>query len=53
MIFFSVITLDCDVFETTILDERRFASLSDARAYAEMQADVVIIVKMQVPEIIN
>lgn len=53
MTFFSVITLDCDVFETTISDERHFASFNIALAYAEIQAGIVIIVKMHVPEIVN
>lgn len=39
--FIKVVLLRCDVFETTIADERNFNSYAEAKAYADLHSDLV------------
>lgn len=39
--FIKVVLLRCDVFETTIADERNFNSYAEAKAYADLHTDLI------------
>ena len=39
--FIKVVLLKCDVFETTIADERNFNSYAEAKAFADLHSDLV------------
>lgn len=47
-VFYKVVTLSIDVFESTIIDERHFCTRSEAEVYANSfsGSTVAIIVKM-------
>lgn len=46
--FIKVVLLRCDVFETTIADERNFNSYAEAKAYADLHNDMVpVIIELQ------
>lgn len=42
--FIKVVLLRCDVFETTIADERNFNSYAEAKAYADLRNDMVPVI---------
>lgn len=42
--FIKVVLLRCDVFETTIADERNFNSYAEAKAYADLHNDMVTVI---------
>lgn len=44
MPFFKVIVINCDVFESTIIDERHFKTQQDAKNFAESCNSVVAII---------
>lgn len=44
MSYFKVIVIDCDVFESTIIDERHFSTQQDAKIFAESYKDMVTII---------
>ena len=39
--FIKLVLLRCDVFDTTIADERNFNSYAEAKAYADLHRDLV------------
>ena len=43
-LFYKVVLLRCNVFESTIEDERHFSSIAEAKAYAELHNDMVSII---------
>ena len=46
--FIKVVLLRCDVFETTIADERNFNSYAEAKAYADLHNDMLpVIIELQ------
>lgn len=44
MSYFKVIVINCDVFESTIIDERHFKTQQDAKVFAESYKDMVTII---------